>query len=43
MAEKEKSKSQAKPTVSKPIPPGLIPIDSTHFRKIPIIGHINAK
>jgi len=37
---KNKKTAKESPKQPKPLPPGLIPIDSTHFKKIPIIGHI---
>lgn len=41
MPEKKRSTSKEKPSAPKPLPPGCIPIDSAHFRRIPIIGIID--
>lgn len=41
MPVKKKPDLKNAPTRLKPLPPGLTPIDSPHFRAVPIIGAID--
>lgn len=43
MPVKKKPDLKKAPTRPKPFPPGLTPIDPTHFRAVPIIGTIDCK